>query len=82
LKNQVDMHGNIIIELIENYINDGIGSGIFKRVDTRRHAVLFWSALYGLTHFRKLKNTVLKGDTFNELFEYSVDNFISTLTAS
>jgi len=81
LKGQVDKHGNIIIEIIEEYIKEGMESQIFKKVDSRRHSVLFWATLYGLTHFKKLKNTILKGETFKDLFEYSVDNFISTLTA-
>ena len=82
LKGQVDRHGSIIITIIEKYIKEGIDSRIFKRVDARRHSILFWATLYGLTHFKKLKNTILKGETFKDLFEYSVDNFISTLMAS
>ncbi len=82
LKGQVDRHGNVIIAIVEKYIIEGIESRIFKRVDSRRHSVLFWATLYGLTHFKKLKNTVLKGDTFKNFFDYSVDNFISNLTVS
>ncbi|MFH1976607.1 MAG: TetR/AcrR family transcriptional regulator [Pseudomonadota bacterium] len=82
LKGQIDRHGNIIIEIVEKYIKEGIESRIFKRIDSRRHSVLFWATLYGLTHFKKLKNTVLKGDTFLNLFDYGVDNFISNMTAS
>ena len=82
LKGQVDRHGSIIITIIEKYIKEGIDSRIFKKVDPRRHSILFWATLYGLTHFKKLKNTILKGETFKDLFEYSVDNFISTLMAS
>lgn len=81
LKDQVDRHGNIIISIIEKYIKEGVELRFFNKVDTRRHSILFWSTLYGLTNFKKLKNTVLKGETFKDLFEYSVDNFISTLKA-
>lgn len=81
LKGQVDKHGNIIIAIIEKYIKEGIESQVFKKVDSRRHSILFWATLYGLTHFNKLKNTVLKGESFKDLFEYSVSNFILTLKA-
>lgn len=81
LKDQVDRHGDKIISLIENILVEGIKSGAFKKIDSRRYSIVFWANLYGLTHFKKLKNTILKGDTFKNLFEYSVDNFISNLTA-
>lgn len=82
IKAQVDQHGNKIFAIVEKFIKEGIESRVFKNVDPRRHSVLFWATLYGLTHFKKLENTILKGETFKDLFEYSVDNFISTLTAS
>ncbi len=81
LKDQVDKHGDKVISLVENILIEGIKSGDFKKIDSRRYSILFWATLYGLTHFKKLKNTILKGDTFKNLFEYSVDNFISNLTA-
>ena len=64
---------------MENIIEEGIKSGTFKKIDARRLAILFWATLFGLIHFQKLKSTILKRDTFKNLFGYSVDNFISTL---
>ncbi len=81
LKDQVDQHGDKVISLVENILVEGIKSGAFKKIDSRRYSIMFWSTLYGLTHFKKLKNTILKGDTFKNLFDYCVDNFISNLTA-
>lgn len=82
LKDQVDQHGDKVISLVENILVEGIKSGAFKKIDSRRYSIMFWATLYGLTHFKKLKNTILKGDTFKNLFDYCVDNFISNLTAS
>ena len=80
LKEQIDEHGNKVIFVVQNIIEEGIKSGAFKKkIDARRLAILFWAALFGLIHFRKLKNTILKGNKFKNIFEYSVDNFISTL---
>ncbi|MFO7666757.1 MAG: TetR/AcrR family transcriptional regulator [Desulfobacterales bacterium] len=81
LKDQVDQHGNKVISLVEEILSEGVKSRVFKQIDSRRYSILFWATLYGLTNFKKLKNTILKGDNFNNLFEYSVDNFISNLTA-
>jgi len=81
LKDQVDQHGNKVISLVENILAEGVKSGAFRKVDSRRYSIIFWATLYGLTHFKKLKNTILKGDTFNNLFDYSVNNFISNLAA-
>jgi len=81
LKDLVDRHGNRVISLVENILAEGIESGAFKKIDPRRYSIMFWATLYGLIHFRKLKNTVLKGESFNSLFDYSVDNFLFNLTA-
>lgn len=81
LKDQVDQQGNKVISLVENILVEGIKSGAFKKIDSRRYSIMFWATLYGLTHFKKLKNTILKGDTFKNLFDYCVGNFISNLTA-
>jgi TetR/AcrR family transcriptional regulator len=81
LKDLVDQHGNRVISLVENILAEGIESGDFKKIDPRRYSIMFWASLYGLIHFRKLKNTVLRGDSFKNLFDYSVDNFITNLTA-
>jgi AcrR family transcriptional regulator len=79
LKDHVDRYGNKVISFVENILKEGVDSGVFKNIDPRRCSIVFWANLYGLIHFRKLKNTILKGDTFNNIFDYSVDNFISNL---
>jgi len=81
LKDQVDQHGNRVISFVENILTEGVKSGAFKKIDSRRYSIMFWATLYGLTHFKKLRNTILKGDAFKNLFDYSVDNFISNLAA-
>jgi len=81
LKDLVDEHGNRVISLVGNILAEGVESGTFKKIDPRRYSIMFWATLYGLTHFKKLKNTILKGDTFKNLFDHSVDNFISNLAA-
>lgn len=81
LKDHVDRHGNKVISFVENILTEGVGSGVFKKIDPRRCSIMFWANLYGLIHFRKFKSTILKGDNFKNIFDYPVDNFISNLTA-
>ena len=79
LKERIDQHGNRIISLIVNAINEGLDSQIFKVVDARRFAIMFWAALHGLMQFGKLKTTMLKDENYQELLEYSVNYLVNSL---
>ncbi|MCP3951626.1 MAG: TetR/AcrR family transcriptional regulator [Desulfobacterales bacterium] len=79
LKSKVDRHGSQIIGLIIETIDTGIRSGLFHSNNPRRDAITFWGTLHGLIQFRKLKDTVLAGDSHEKLLNHAVDHFINGL---
>ena len=81
LKSKVDRHGSQIIGLIIETINAGIRSGLFQSINPRRDAITFWGTLHGLIQFRKLKDTVLDGDSHKKILDHAVEHFISGLRA-
>jgi len=81
LKSKVDRHGSQIIGLIIETINAGTRSGLFQSINPRRDAITFWGTLHGLIQFRKLKDTVLDGDSHKKILDHAVEHFISGLRA-
>ncbi|MBN1534883.1 MAG: TetR/AcrR family transcriptional regulator [Spirochaetes bacterium] len=79
LKTQVDQHGNRILSILVEVINEGIVSGLFEKVVPKRCSIIIWATLHGLIQFRKMRDTVLKEENFDELYRYSVDTFIEGL---
>jgi len=79
LKSKVDRHGSQIIGLIVETIKTGIRSGLFQSSHPRRDALTFWGTLHGLIQFRKLKDTILDGDSHKTLLDHAVDHFINGL---
>ena len=79
LKSQVDLKGGRIVSLIIGFIESGMAMGRFAAVDSRKFALAFWGALYGLIQFRKLENTVLTGEDHRAVFDYAVEQFIARL---
>lgn len=80
IKQQIDQHGIRILKVVEQALQDGVHQGLFRVIDTRRHALLFWVILHGLVPFRKMKNTLLADDSHSEFYRFAVDNFIRGLT--
>ena len=80
IKQQIDQHGIRILKVVEQALQDGVHQGLFRVIDTRRHALLFWVILHGLVPFRKMKNTLLADDSHAEFYRFAVDNFIRGLT--
>ena len=81
LKSKVDRHGSRIIGLIVETINTGTRSGLFQSINPRRDAITLWGTLHGLIQFRKLKDTVLGGDSHTEILDHAVAHFINGLRA-
>ncbi|MBC2712239.1 MAG: TetR/AcrR family transcriptional regulator [Desulfosarcina sp.] len=79
LKRQLDQQGSNILDLIAGFIRSGISGGIFRSVDPKKYAVMFWGALHGLTQFKKLEDTVLEGEDHQLIFNYAVDQLIDGL---
>ena len=79
VKVQIDRQGSLILEVISEIIEEGRRQQVFRDVDPANYAVLFWGALHGLVQFKKLKQTVLMGQSHQKLFEYAVDQLIQGL---
>lgn len=81
LKQRIDRKGGRILKEIARVIRKGMSAGVFRPVDPRKTAILFWGALHGLTQFKKLEQTVLEGESHAQLFAYAVDQLIDGLVA-
>ncbi len=79
LKNRIDTFGNSILSLVEEVIEEGKDTGVFRPGNPRKSAITLWGLIHGLLQFRKLKNTILKNEDFTEVFEDAVQGFISGL---
>lgn len=79
LKNQIDTWGNDILYFIYRAIEDGIEKGIFTSVDPQKYAILIWGTLHGLLQFRKLRDTIIQKDTFENFYQYGVDHLLEGL---
>jgi len=79
LKQQIDRKGSHILELIGGFIRTGVSDGMFRPVDSKKYAVMFWGALHGLTQFKKLEDTVLEGEDHQHIFNFAVDQLIDGL---
>jgi AcrR family transcriptional regulator len=82
LKTRIDHQGSRILDLIEGFIQAGIEAGLFRPVDAKRYAVMFWGALHGLTQFKKLEETVLDGQDHGQLCAYAIEQLILGLRDS
>jgi AcrR family transcriptional regulator len=82
VKNQVDFRGNKILALVEEVIDQGLKQGLFEKSETRKSSILLWGTLHGLMQFKKMKETLLQGEKYKELFQYAVERFIRGLQVS
>lgn len=81
IKQQIDAHGNRILMLVEDVLQEGVSQGQFRAMNTRRLALIFWVILHGLVPFRKMKDTLLVNDSLAGVYRFAVDHFISGLAA-
>jgi len=79
LKQRIDRKGSRILELIDGFVDSGIADGLFRPVDSKKYAVMFWGTLHGLTQFKKLEDTVLEGEEHARIFHYAVDQLVEGL---
>lgn len=76
VKQQIDQHGQRILQLVETVIEEGVATRTFRPIPARRYALIFWGMIHGLIPFRKMRVTLLDDDRHQSLFESAVDNFI------
>lgn len=74
LKSRIDMHGARVLGIVEGVLRDG-GSPA-----PRQGALVFWSTLHGLLQFRKLRDTILAGQDFRELYDHGIQCLLRSLT--
>lgn len=79
LKQKIDHKGSRILKLLDGFIRSGVSGGVFRPVDSKKYAIMFWGALHGLTQFKKLEDTVLEGENHRRIFNYAVDQLIDGL---
>jgi len=79
LKEQVDEHGNRIVDILANVIADGIRSGDFRPVPAKRYALILWATIHGVTQFRKLRHTILRGEDLHTIYTDAVEFFIDAI---
>ncbi len=79
LKKRIDRKGSRVLQLIRGFIRTGVSDGMFRSVDAKKYAIMFWGALHGLTQFKKLEDTVLEGEEHQHIFNYAVDQLIDGL---
>ena len=79
LKRQVHEHGSRILSHVVDAVQSGVQQGVFKGVDANRYAVMLWANMNGLIQFKKLENTILIGDNYDDLCEYAIERLIDLL---
>lgn len=79
LKTRVDMSGLKILAVIRDIVESGIREGVFFEENPSQFSVLFFGALHGLLHFKKLEKTLLENQRHRDLFDYSVQKLIVSI---
>ncbi len=79
MKSGIDDYGEKVFAPIIEVVEAGISEGMFAGVDTKRFAFLFLGMMHGIVHFRKLKNTLLAGEGFEELYNKGLEALIDSL---
>lgn len=80
LKRRVDNYGQRVLAPIIDALDAGVVSGDFIRLDAREYALVFIASLRGTMHYSKLRKTVLKGNSFDPLYDRAVESFLKSLS--
>ena len=79
MKGEIDSRAEKALNIAEIIISEGIEKKQFKSLDTKRSAFMFWALVHGLTQYKKLESTVLLNDSFADVFEFAINEFIQSL---
>jgi AcrR family transcriptional regulator len=82
MKGKIDFQAERALSIAELVIQEGVDQGQFKKVNTKRSGFMFWGLVHGLTQYKKLETTILQDDDYTEVFGYSIDEFIASLSAT
>jgi len=79
-KQKIDQSGNKSLLIIKDVVINGVKQGVFKEDSPRNFSIMFWATLHGLIQMKKLQTTLLENDSHEQLYTYSVQKLIQTLT--
>jgi TetR/AcrR family transcriptional regulator len=80
MKSSIDKHGEKMLgPMIEAIAEGGNALGQFKKVDAKQYALIFLGMLHGITHLRKLQETMLDGYRFDEFYQQAVECLLDSL---
>ena len=79
MKSGIDKHGEKMLAPLVEAIDAGVESGVFTRVDAKQYALIFLGMLHGITHLRKLQETMLDGYRFDEFYRQAVECILDAL---
>ncbi len=80
LKDEIDSQAENSLNVAEKVIREGIECGLFIKTNSKRCSIMFWAMVQGLTQYRKLESTILKDDNYQEIFEFSIEQFIRSIS--
>ena len=78
-KTLVDHLRDKILSEFKEAIDQGNQEGVYQKVNTTRSAIMFWATLNGLIQFKKMKTTLLQGESHKALYTFAVEQFIRGL---
>jgi len=79
LKLKIDEHGNASISTLTAAIQEGIDAGTFKPLDSRRQAIILWSAFNGIIHLKKTGKDHLVKNEYKSIYLEAVERFLDSL---
>lgn len=80
LKSRIDMHGDLILSVIDEVAEEGTKKGELSIENPREFSIMLWSQIHGYLQLNKLQDTVLKGRDFEKLFDTTVDRLIASVS--
>lgn len=80
LKMRIDMSGSRILTLIQDVVQQGINDNTFIEDDPKKFSFMFWGMIHGMIQFKKFENTLLENQNHRDLYLYSVEKVIKTIS--
>lgn len=79
VKNQIDMSGGKILNLIQKIIEQGMADETFAKTDAKKYAVHFFGTLHGVMHLKKLESTALAKQDHQQIYMFSLAQLVAGL---
>ncbi|MDP8257182.1 MAG: helix-turn-helix domain-containing protein [Candidatus Alcyoniella australis] len=79
LKVEIDSHGDHVLAIVGRALAGGRELDAEQRRSVRRCSLVYWSTLQGMLMLRKLKETMLVGEDFEQLYRFGCQRMICAL---